>query len=89
MTTCASKSANYQIVGTAESHAMGRVCSLHLAENVAEAPPMRPVAAEPGRSCSELFDGSENGRGDFELVPASDARTCAARIRGAEKPPSK
>jgi chlorophyllide a reductase subunit X len=62
------KSANYQIVGTAESQ-WGELFAA-LGENVAEAPPMRPVALNQDQLL-ELFDGSETGAG-IELVPASD-----------------
>jgi chlorophyllide a reductase subunit X len=62
------KSANYQIVGTAESQ-WGALFAA-LGENVAEAPPMRPVALNQDQLL-ELFDGSETGAG-IELVPATD-----------------
>jgi chlorophyllide a reductase subunit X len=77
------KSANYQIVGTAESQ-WGALFAA-LGENVAEAPPMRPVALNQDHLL-ELFDGSETGAG-IELVPPPTP-TCAARTRR-RKPPSK
>ncbi|MFY9213005.1 MAG: chlorophyllide a reductase iron protein subunit X [Aestuariivita sp.] len=62
------KSANYQIVGTAESE-WGALFAA-LGDNVAEAPPMRPTALSQDELL-ELFDGSETGAG-VELVPATD-----------------
>jgi chlorophyllide a reductase subunit X len=62
------KSANYQIVGTAESE-WGTLFAA-LGENVAVAPPMRPTALNQDQLL-ELFDGSETGAG-IELVPATD-----------------
>ncbi|MEL7345970.1 MAG: chlorophyllide a reductase iron protein subunit X [Pseudomonadota bacterium] len=63
------KSANYQIVGTAESQ-WGDLFAA-LGENVAVAPPMRPTALSQDELL-ELFDGSETGSG-FTLEPATDA----------------
>ncbi len=62
------KSANYQIVGTAESQ-WGNLFAA-LGENVAEAPPMRPVALSQDELL-ELFDGSDTGAG-VVLEPATD-----------------
>ena len=63
------KSANYQIVGTAESQ-WGDLFAA-LGENVAVAPPMRPTALSQDELL-ELFDGSETGAG-IRLEPATDA----------------
>jgi chlorophyllide a reductase subunit X len=62
------KSANYQIVGTAESE-WGALFAT-LGDNVAEAAPMRPTALNQDELLA-LFDGSETGAG-YELVPATD-----------------
>ena len=62
------KSANYQIVGTAESQ-WGRLFA-ELGLNVADAPPVRPAPLSQD-GLLELFDGSETGAG-IELVPATD-----------------
>lgn len=62
------KSANYQIVGTAESE-WGSLFAA-LGDNVAVAPPMRPTALNQDELL-ELFDGSETGAG-YTLVPATD-----------------
>ncbi len=62
------KSANYQIVGTAESQ-WGDLFAA-LGENVADAPPMRPVALSQDELL-ELFDGSDTGAG-VVLEPATD-----------------
>ncbi len=62
------KSANYQIVGTGESQ-WGDLFAA-LGENVAEAPPMRPVALTQDQLL-ELFDGSDTGAG-VVLEPATD-----------------
>lgn len=62
------KSANYQIVGTAESE-WGALFAA-LGENVAVAPPMRPTALTQD-GLLELFDGSDTGAG-VVLEPATD-----------------
>jgi len=62
------KSANYQIVGTAESEWGDMFAAL--GDNVAIAPPQRPSALNQDELL-ELFDGSETGAG-YELVPATD-----------------
>jgi 3,8-divinyl chlorophyllide a/chlorophyllide a reductase subunit X len=62
------KSANYQIVGTAESE-WGSLFAM-LGDNVAVAPPMKPVALSQDQLL-QLFDGSETGAG-ITLEPASD-----------------
>ena len=62
------KSANYQIVGTAQSQ-WGSLFAA-LGDNVALAPPMRPSALTQDQLL-ELFDGSETGAG-ISLVPATD-----------------
>ena len=62
------KSANYQIVGTAESE-WGSLFA-DLGENVAVAPPMRPAALTQD-GLLELFDGSDTGAG-VVLEPATD-----------------
>jgi chlorophyllide a reductase subunit X len=62
------KSANYQIVGTAESE-WGALFAA-LGDNVAVAPPMRPTALNQDQLL-ELFDGSDTGAG-VTLVPATD-----------------
>ncbi|MEM7724695.1 MAG: chlorophyllide reductase iron protein subunit X, partial [Pseudomonadota bacterium] len=74
------KSANYQIVGTAESQ-WGDLFAA-LGENVAVAPPMRPAALNQDQLL-ELFDGSETGAG-IELVPATDMD-----MRGKDAKPKK
>ncbi|PWK61568.1 chlorophyllide a reductase iron protein subunit X [Roseicyclus mahoneyensis] len=63
------KSANYQIVGTAQSE-WGSLFAA-LGDNVAVAPPMKPVALSQDQLL-ELFDGSETGEG-IVLEPATDA----------------
>lgn len=63
------KSANYQIVGTAESQ-WGALFA-ELGQNVAEAPPMRPKALDQDRLLG-LFDSKDTG-GDVVLQPATDA----------------
>ena len=63
------KSANYQIVGTAESE-WGSLFAA-LGDNVAAAPPVRPTPVDQDGLLA-LFDGSETGEG-FTLVPATDA----------------
>jgi chlorophyllide a reductase subunit X len=62
------KSANYQIVGTAESQ-WGSLFA-GLAEQVSAAPPVRPGPLDQDGLLG-LFDGSDTGAG-FELVPATD-----------------
>jgi len=62
------KSANYQIVGTATSE-WGALFA-ELGDNVAVAPPMKPVALNQDQLL-ELFDGSETGDG-IVLEPATD-----------------
>ncbi|WP_223421467.1 chlorophyllide a reductase iron protein subunit X [Tateyamaria pelophila] len=62
------KSANYQIVGTAESEWGAMFASL--GDNVAVAPPVRPAPLDPD-ALLNLFDASETG-GDYVLVPATD-----------------
>ena len=62
------KSANYQIVGTAESQWGSLFAELGM--NVADAPPVRPAPLSQD-GLLELFDGSETGAG-IELVPATD-----------------
>lgn len=62
------KSANYQIVGTAESQWGGLFAAL--GENVAEAPPMRPSPLDQDGLLG-LFDSKDTG-GDVVLVPATD-----------------
>ncbi|WP_224826639.1 chlorophyllide a reductase iron protein subunit X [Cognatishimia sp. MH4019] len=62
------KSANYQIVGTAESRWGDLFASL--GDNVAEAPPMRPTPLDQDGLLG-LFDASETG-GDVVLEPATD-----------------
>ena len=62
------KSANYQIVGTAESQWGDLFASL--GDNVAEAPPMRPTPLDQDGLLG-LFDASETG-GDVVLEPATD-----------------
>lgn len=61
------KSANYQIVGTAESQWGALFAELGM--NVADAPPVRPAPLSQD-GLLELFDGSETGAG-VELVPAT------------------
>ncbi len=63
------KSANYQIVGTAAS-AWGEMFA-ELGNNVALAPPMRPVALDQD-GLLNLFDNKDTGA-DYVLVPATDA----------------
>ncbi|WP_299374177.1 chlorophyllide a reductase iron protein subunit X [uncultured Tateyamaria sp.] len=62
------KSANYQIVGTAESEWGALFAELGM--NVAVAPPVRPAPLSQD-GLLELFDGSETGAG-IELQPATD-----------------
>ncbi|WP_415922646.1 chlorophyllide a reductase iron protein subunit X [Tateyamaria sp. SN6-1] len=62
------KSANYQIVGTAESQWGALFAELGM--NVAAAPPVRPAPLSQD-GLLELFDGSETGAG-IELQPATD-----------------
>ena len=62
------KSANYQIVGSAQSQ-WGDLFT-ELSVNVAEAPPVRPSPVNQD-GLLNLFDGSETGA-DFVLVPATD-----------------
>ena len=62
------KSANYQIVGTAESQWGALFAELGM--NVATAPPVRPTPLSQD-GLLDLFDGSETGAG-IELVPATD-----------------
>ena len=62
------KSANYQIVGSAQSQ-WGELFT-ELSTNVAEAPPVRPSPVNQDGLLS-LFDGSETGA-DFVLEPATD-----------------
>ena len=68
------KSANYQIVGTATSKWGGLFAQL--GENVAEAPPLRPVSLSQD-AVLELFDGSETGAG-VVLEPATDRDMCGS-----------
>jgi chlorophyllide a reductase subunit X len=62
------KSANYQIVGTAQSE-WGSLFA-ELGDNVAIAPPMRPTALNQDGLLA-LFDSKDTG-GDYVLVPATD-----------------
>ena len=62
------KSANYQIVGTAESPWGGLFAELGL--NVADAPPLRPTGLTQDELLA-LFDGADTGAG-VTLVPATD-----------------
>jgi chlorophyllide a reductase subunit X len=62
------KSANYQIVGTAQTQ-WGALFA-ELGENVAEAPPMRPKPLSQD-GLLDLFDGSDTGAG-VVLEPATD-----------------
>ena len=62
------KSANYQIVGTANGQ-WGDLFT-HLAEAVAGAPPVRPKPLDQDGFLN-LFDSKDTG-GDFVLVPATD-----------------
>jgi len=62
------KSANYQIVGTAESRWGGLFAELGL--NVAKAPPLRPTALTQDGLLA-LFSGSDTGAG-VVLEPATD-----------------
>ncbi|MEL7115264.1 MAG: chlorophyllide reductase iron protein subunit X, partial [Pseudomonadota bacterium] len=62
------KSANYQIVGTAEGQ-WGPLFA-ELGMNVAEAPPLRPTALSQDELLG-LFDGEETGAG-VVLEPATD-----------------
>ncbi|MDA0963095.1 MAG: chlorophyllide a reductase iron protein subunit X [Proteobacteria bacterium] len=62
------KSANYQIVGTAQSE-WGDLFAA-LGDNVASAPPMRPTALTQDELLA-LFDGSDTGAG-VVLEPATD-----------------
>jgi hypothetical protein len=77
------KSANYQIVGTAESQ-WGALFAA-LGDNVAEAPPMRPTALNQDELL-ELFDGSETGAGSSWCPPPTP--TCAARTPSRKIPRS-
>ena len=63
------KSANYQIVGTAESQ-WGELFA-GLAEEVAGAPPLRPTPLSQD-ALLDLFDSKDTGA-DFVLEPATDA----------------
>ena len=63
------KSANYQIVGTAESQ-WGQMFA-ELGMEVAKAPPVRPSPLDQD-GLLDLFDASQTG-GDFVLEPATDA----------------
>ena len=63
------KSANYQIVGTAESQ-WGALFA-ELGENVSTAPPLRPAALSQDGLLG-LFDSKDTG-GDVVLEPATDA----------------
>ncbi len=63
------KSANYQIVGTADSE-WGALFA-GLGENVAEAPPVRPAPLDQDGLLG-LFDSKDTG-GDVVLEPATDA----------------
>ena len=63
------KSANYQIVGTAQSQ-WGALFA-DLGTNVAEAPPVRPAPLDQDGLLG-LFDSKDTG-GDVTLVPATDA----------------
>ncbi len=63
------KSANYQIVGTSAGR-WGAMFA-ELAENVAEAPPLRPTPLSQDGLIG-LFDGKETGAG-ITLEPATDA----------------
>ena len=72
------KSANYQIVGT-KAGPWGDMF-LELAENVADAPPLRPAPLSQDGLLS-LFSASETGA-DFVLEPATDAD-----MRGANAEP--
>ncbi len=62
------KSANYQIVGTAESE-WGEMFAM-LGDNVASAPPERPTALNQDELLA-LFDSKDTGA-DYTLVPATD-----------------
>ena len=62
------KSANYQIVGTAESQWGGLFGQL--GEAVGLAPPVRPTPLDQDGLLS-LFDAKDTG-GDYQLVPATD-----------------
>ncbi len=62
------KSANYQIVGTAESE-WGALFA-ELGDNVGVAPPVRPTPLDQDGLLA-LFDASETG-GDYQLVAATD-----------------
>ena len=62
------KSANYQIVGSAQSQ-WGALFAL-LGDNVAVAPPVRPTPLDQDGLLA-LFDASQTG-GDYVLVPATD-----------------
>ena len=64
------KSANYQIVGTAAGP-WGAMFA-ELAENVADAPPLRPTALNQDDLIGALFDADVTGAG-FVLEPATDA----------------
>jgi chlorophyllide a reductase subunit X len=75
------KSANYQIVGTAQSEWGALFASL--GENVAIAPPVRPTPLDQDGLLG-LFDASETG-GDIVLEPATDQDM---RGKNAEMKPS-
>ncbi|QJF53310.1 chlorophyllide a reductase iron protein subunit X [Roseobacter ponti] len=75
------KSANYQIVGTAQSQ-WGALFA-ELGDNVAVAPPVRPAPLDQDGLLG-LFDASETG-GDYVLVPATDVDM---RGKNAEPKPS-
>jgi len=62
------KSANYQIVGTAESE-WGSLFA-ELGDNVGVAPPIRPSPLDQDGLLA-LFDSKDTG-GDYQLVPATD-----------------
>ena len=62
------KSANYQIVGSAQTQ-WGDLFT-ELSVNVAEAPPVKPSPVNQDGLLA-LFDASQTG-GDFVLVPATD-----------------
>jgi 3,8-divinyl chlorophyllide a/chlorophyllide a reductase subunit X len=70
------KSANYQIVGSYESQWGPMFEALGIA--VADAPPVKPEAADAGRSCW-AFSVPRRRALTFVLMPASDMPTCAAR----------
>ncbi|WP_147127672.1 chlorophyllide a reductase iron protein subunit X [Shimia ponticola] len=74
------KSANYQIVGTAESQWGALFAELGM--NVADAPPVRPAPLSQD-GLLELFDGSETGAG-VELVPATQEDMRGANAKPVE-----